>query len=318
MAIMRILVTGANGFVGKNLCAALAQQGFFVRAATRKSLSQKEGFETVTIGDIDGLTDWAYALSNVDVVIHLAARVHMMKEESENPSMAYHTVNVEGTLNLARQAVCHGVKRFIFLSSVKVNGEQTSQGKPFKETDIPNPQDDYGVSKLQAEEGLFLIAKKSGMEIVVIRPPLVYGSGVKANFANMFNAVQHGFPLPFGNINNKRSLVYVDNLISLIICCIGHPAAANQLFFVSDGKDLSTTELLNACATALGLKAKLLPVPQNWLRFLIKLLGKDKIAQRLCDSLQVDLCKARQYLGWVPPISLSDGLKTTALSMHKD
>lgn len=312
---MKILVTGANGFVGKWLCEALVQQGCSLRAGVRSTNSPIEAVETVAVGTIDGQTDWSNALNQIDVVIHLAARVHVMNDDAVDSLGEYRKVNVEGTLNLAKQAVAYGVKRFIFLSSIKVNGECTELGKPFKEDDIPNPQDNYGLSKYEAEEGLSLIALKTAMDVVVIRPPLIYGPGVKANFANMMKVVQRGIPLPFGAIYNKRSMVYVGNLVSLILRCIDHPAAANQVFLVSDGCDVSTTELLRACAAALCVKARLLPMPQSWIESGASLLGKQAIAQRLCGSLQVDITKAKQQLDWSPPFQLSEGLKITALGV---
>ena len=315
---MKILITGANGFVGKLLCGELLQQGFFVRAGVRSANSPLQDIETVIVGAIDGETDWSNALHKIDVVIHLAARVHVMEDDAVDSLGEYRKVNVIGTLNLAQQAANRGMKRFIFLSSIKVNGEQTYLGKPFKEDDTPNPQDNYSLSKYEAEKGLFLIAQKTGMEIVVIRSPLVYGSGVKANFASMMKMVQRGVPLPLGAIYNKRSFVYIGNLVTLILRCIDHPAAANQIFFVSDGHDLSTTELLVACATALGVKARLLPVPQSWIGYGARLLGKQNVAQRLCGSLQVDITKTRQYLAWTPPISIAEGLEATARSLSSE
>ncbi|WP_411726812.1 UDP-glucose 4-epimerase family protein [Methyloglobulus sp.] len=312
---MKILITGANGFVGKLLCGELFLQGYSVRAGVRSVNSPIEAVETVIVGAIDGETDWSNALHKIDVVIHLAARVHIMEDDAVDSLGEYRKVNVEGTLNLAKQAAKRGVTRFIFLSSIKVNGELTELGEPFKEDDTLNPQDNYSFSKSEAEKGLFLSAQKTGMEIVVIRPPLVYGPGVKANFASMMKVIQRGIPLPLGAIYNKRSFVYIGNLASLILRCIDHPAAANQVFLVSDGCDISTTELLHACATALGVKTRLLPVPQSWIEHGARLLGKQDVAQRLCGSLQVDITKTRQYLDWIPPIPLAEGLKAAARSM---
>jgi len=269
----------------------------------------------IVISDISHATNWSTALSSVDVVIHLAARVHIMNDTSADPLAEFRKVNVEGTLNLARQAANAGVKRFIFVSSVKVNGEHTEAGKPFNENSVTDPQDAYGISKLEAEQGLLKISQETGMEVVIIRPPLVYGAGVKANFASMMRAVKRGIPLPLGAIHNKRSFVYVGNLVSMIMCCIDHPAAANQVFLVSDGNDLSTTELLCCCAEALGVKARLLPVPQKMLELGAALLDKRDVAQRLCGNLQVDITKARTMLGWTPPFSVAAGLKATALGL---
>lgn len=311
---MKTLITGASGFVGQALCAALTAQQYDVIAAVRSDI-HINGCKSLTVGHIDDQTVWASSLHGVDVVIHLAARVHIMNDTSADPLAEFRKVNVEGTLNLARQAANAGVKRFIFVSSVKVNGELTEAGKPFNENSVTDPQDAYGISKLEAEQGLLSIAQETGMEVVIIRPPLVYGAGVKANFASMMRAVRRGIPLPLGAIHNKRSFVYVGNLVSVIMCCIDHPAAANQVFMVSDGNDLSTTELLRCCAEALGVKARLLPLPQKLLEMGAALLGKRDVAQRLCGSLQVDITKARTMLGWTPPFSVADGLKATALSL---
>jgi len=209
------------------------------------------------------------------------------------------------------------VKRFIFISSIKVNGEQTLPGQPFTETDAAAPQDAYGQSKYEAEQGLMSIARQTGMEVVIIRPPLIYGAGVKANFASMLNYVKRGVPLPLGAIHNKRSFVYLGNLLSLVECCVDHPAAANQVFLVSDGNDLSTTALLRCCAATLGVKARLLPVPQGLIELCATMLGKKAVAQRLCGNLQVDISKARIVLGWSPPVSVADGLRATVIDLFK-
>ena len=292
-------------------------QGYAVLAAVRSLDSVVKYAEMVITGSIEADNDWADVLNGVEVVVHLAARVHVMNDHAVDPLAEFRQVNVEGTLNLAMQAAKAGVKRFVFMSSVKVNGEHTELGHPFTENDIANLQDAYGVSKFEAEQGLLLIAQQTGMEVVIIRPPLVYGAGVKANFASMMRAVKRNIPLPLGAIHNKRSFVYVGNLVSLILLCIDHPAAANQVFMVSDDCDLSTTELLQKCAVALGVKAMLLPVPQKFLEFCLAVLGKRAVAQRLCGNLQVDISKARILLNWVPPVSVEDGLKATALGLVK-
>jgi nucleoside-diphosphate-sugar epimerase len=307
----KVLVTGANGFVGKPLCLALLEQGQTLRAAVRGANRPVENCETVAVGELNGQTDWTNALPGIKVVIHLAARVHVMNDTSTDALTEFRRVNVEGTLHLARQAVKVGVQRFIFISSIKVNVEHSDLDKPFTEADIANPQDAYGLSKYEAEQGLLLIAQQTGLEVVIIRPPLIYGPGVKANFKSILHFVKRGIPLPFGNINNKRSFVYLGNLISLIIRCIDHPKAVNQVFLVSDGEDLSTTQLLNECAKALGVKARLLPVPQKLIEFFANLLGKQDMAQRLCGNLQVDISKARHLLSWTPPVSVADGLIET-------
>lgn len=312
---MKVLITGVTGFVGKVLCAELFSQGHEIRAAVRTKVAAIKNVEMTMVGEINRGTDWSSALRDIDVVIHLAARVHVMHDTVVDPLAEFRKVNVDGTLNLAHQAAKAGVKRFIFISSIKVNGEHTEADKPFKESDVANPQDAYGVSKFEAEQGLLQIAQQTGLDVVIIRPPLVYGAGVKANFASMMRAVKRGIPLPLGAIHNKRSFVYVGNLVSLITRCVGHPVAANQVFFVSDGHDLSTTELLSACAVALDVKSRLMPVPQKLIEFSAVLVGKKDIAQRLCGNLQVDITKARTLLGWEPPVSVADGLKVAALGL---
>ena len=315
---MKILVTGANGLVGSYLCAELCLHRYAVVAASRSVDMPHEGVQRMRIDTIDSATDWSAELRNIDIVIHLAARVHVMNDSAVDSLAEFRKTNVAGTLHLAQQAAKAGVKRFIFISSIKVNGEKTVTNKPFLETDIANPQDAYGITKHEAEQGLRHIADETGMEVVIVRPPLVYGAGVKANFASMLRVVKRGIPLPLGTIHNKRSFVYVGNLVSLILRCIDHPAAANQTFLVSDGQDLSTTELLRGCAEALGVRARLVPVPQKLIEVCAALIGKCDVAQRLCGSLQVDISKARTLLGWAPPISLADGLKATAMGLAKD
>lgn len=284
-------------------------RGLVVRIATRSLQDRGDDFEGVVVGAIDAETQWSEALLGIVTVVHLAARVHVMNDASENPMVEFRRINVAGTLNLARQAAAAGVKRFVFISSVKVNGERTAPGRPFTETDAPNPQDAYGQSKHEAEQGLRLMAEDTGMEVVIIRPPLVYGPGVKANFAALMRAVQRGWPLPLGAVHNQRSLVALDNLVDFIVTCITHPKAANQTFLVSDGQDLSTTELVRGMAKAAGVPARLLPVPVWALQAAGALLGKGDAVQRLCGNLQVDISKARQLLGWVPPVSVEEGLK---------
>lgn len=303
-----IAVTGANGFVGSPFCARAVREGRLVRRVLRH---QAVG-NGVAVGEIGPATDWSTALRDVQVVIHLASRVHVMRDQVADPLAAYREVNTEGTLNLARQAAASGVRRFIYLSSVKIHGEETPAGLPFTEEDRPVPLDPYGISKLEAEQGLRALAAETGLEVVIIRPPLVYGPGVRANFLGMMRWLDRGVPLPLGAIHNRRSLVALDNLVDLIITCIDHPAAANQVFLVSDGEDLSTTELLRRTAMALGKSVRLLPVPERVLTLALKMLGKKELARRLCGSLQVDISKARNLLGWNPPISMDEGLRGTA------
>jgi nucleoside-diphosphate-sugar epimerase len=258
---------------------------------------------------MDALTNWSATLAGVEVVIHTAARAHIMRDEAADPLAEYRKVNVEGTLSLARQAANAGVRRFIFISSIKVNGEATADARAFSASDEPAPEDAYGVSKLEAEQGLMRLAAETGMAIVIIRPPLVYGPGVKGNFASMIKLVEKGLPLPLGAIHNKRSLVGIDNLVDLIIRCIDHPAAANQVFLVGDGEDLSTTELLHDVGKAMGKSVRLIPVPAEILQFGATLLGKKAMAQRLLGSLQVDISKTRKILDWKPPYTVEEGLR---------
>jgi len=313
---MSILVTGANGFVGQLLIRDLLKRQYDVVGALRSQGDIHADVKMFAIGDINATTDWSVALDAIDVVVHLAARVHVMNDSASDPLAEFRRVNVDGTLNLARHAVKAGVRRFIFVSSIKVNGELTQVDKPFAASDIPCPQDAYGISKYEAEQGLLKLAKETGLEVVIIRPPLIYGGGVKANFASMMKAVKRGFPLPLGAINNKRSFVYVGNLISLILKCIDHPSAANQVFLVSDGHDLSTTELLKVCAQSLDVSPRLLPVPQRLLEVAAKILGKENLAQRLCGNLQVDITKTRQLLDWEPQFTVEDGLKDVAVALQ--
>lgn len=304
-----LLVTGASGLVGKRLCQRLLSDGSSIRAAVRATDPATTLGHQVAVGPIDKTTDWHQALLNVQTVVHCAARVHVMHDAAADPLSAFRAVNVEGTLNLARQAAEAGVMRLVFISSVKVNGESTEPGRPFTEADAPKPQDAYGLSKHEAEQGLRQIASDTGMAVVIIRPPLVYGPGVKANFAALMRAVQKGWPLPLGAVHNQRSLVALDNLVDFIVTCIAHPQAANQTFLVSDGHDLSTTELVRGMAQAAGVPARLLPVPVLALRAGAVLLGKSDAVQRLCGNLQVDISKARNLLGWVPPLAVQEGLR---------
>lgn len=313
--LSRALVTGANGFVGQPLCAEMLAHNWRVVAAVRRSCQLPVGVELETVGAIDGETNWIDALNGVvNVVIHLAARVHVMNDELEDPLAEFRRVNVDGTMRLASQAAQVGVKRFIFLSSVKVNGEQTKLGAPFAADQQPNPEDSYGISKMEAEEGLRTLAKETGMEVVIIRSPLVYGPGVKANFLAMMRWLKRGVPLPIGAVTgNRRSLVALDNLVDLIVTCLDHPAAANQIFMVSDDESLSTAALLRRMGEALGGPAHLVPVPVSLVQLGATLLGKRDIAQRLCGSLEVDISKTRELLGWKPPISVDEGLRRTAV-----
>ena len=311
---MRVFLTGASGFVGRGLLERMSLRvDLELIAAVRRPVS---GFpECVTsqvLGGLEADTGWRNLLDGVGVVIHCAARVHVMNDTSSDPLTEFRKVNVDGTLNLARQAAAAGVRRFIFISSIKVNGEGTVLGAPYHADAQPAPADPYGISKMDAEQGLRALADETGMEVVIIRPVLLYGPGVKANFLSMMRWLNKGVPLPFGAIHNRRSLVALDNLVDLIVTCIDHPAAANQAFLVSDGEDLSTTELLRRMGVALGKPARLLSVPSWMLEAGATMLGKKALSQRLCGSLQVDISKTRELLNWTPPVSVDEALRKTA------
>ena len=309
-----ILVTGAAGFIGQALCSDLAARGYQVLGALRRQAKAhpKSQVQYLIVGDMQENTDWSAALEGVNFVVHLAARVHVMGDSALNPLAEYRRVNVAMTMNLARQSAKAGVKRFVFISSVKVNGENTPFGQPFTADDVPHPGDPYGVSKLEAEELLLQLARETDMEVVIIRPVLVYGPGVKANFRQMMHWLQKGIPVPLKALENQRSLLAIDNLVDLIATCVYHPAAANQIFLASDGEDVSISNLLQRTGVALGKSAWLLPVPIMVLRGGARLAGQDAVMQRLCDSLQVDISKTRRVLGWTPPVKVDDALAKTA------
>ena len=310
---MKVLVTGASGFVGRHLVRRCLNDGLEVTVLVRHANSViTSGLKTRVIAGLEQLGDVSDVLQGQDVVAHCAARVHVMKDRSANPLAAFRAVNVAGTLDLASQAAAAGITRFIYLSSVKVHGESTATGRPFTEEDLPFPQDAYAQSKCDAEAGLRQLAAQTGMTVVIIRPPLVYGLGVGANFKVMMTAVRRGWPLPLGRIDNRRSLVAIDNLVDLMRVCMVHPAAANQAFLVSDGEDLSTTQLLRHLGVSLGRPARLLPVPVSMLRLIAALIGRSAVADRLCGSLQVDIGKAQHLLGWIPPVSVQKGLRCAA------
>lgn len=303
---MKIAVSGATGFVGSALCRHLMANNHVVVPAVRHA----SGLDReMVVGKIDAVTDWNLALTGCEAVVHLAARVHVMNDKAQNPLVLYRANNTDATLNLARQAARSGVKRFVFISTIKVNGE--GRDEPYRENDVPAPEDPYAISKWEAEQGLQRIAQETGMEVVILRPPLVYGPGVKANFRRLLDVVARGWLLPLGAIKNCRSLLYLGNFVDAIRVCIEHPAAAGQTFMVDDGQPVSTPELVRAVARAMGRPARLLAVPVSVFEFVGKLLGKRAAVARLMGSLWVDSSLIRTRLGWTPPHSMEAGLAAT-------
>lgn len=311
---VRFLVTGASGFVGQALCETAVRRGFHVRGAVRTASSLPSGAEPVTVGAIDGETDWEEALRNVDAVIHLAARVHVMSDSAADPLAEFRLVNTAGTEHLARCAAASGVKRLVYVSSIKVNDEVTREGRKFSESDPPAPQDPYSISKWEAELALHRVSRETGLEVTIVRPPLVYGPGVKGNFAQMLDVVAKRIPLPFASVRNRRSLIYVGNLVDALIACATYPAAAGQTYLVCDGEDISTPDLLRKLAEGMAAPSRLFPCSAALLRLAGKLAGKSQQMGRLLDSLQVDDGKIRRELGWQPPIPLDRGLRDTGRS----
>lgn len=314
------MLTGASGFVGGALQVRLLADGLHTLRCAQRQLPMQAllSHEYCVAPSLGPSADWSAALADVDAVIHCAARVHVMQDRAADPLTEFRRVNVEGTMSLARQAVTAGVRRFVFVSSIKVNGELTCAGEAFHADDEPRPSDPYGISKYEAEEGLLALAKQTGLEVVIIRPPLIYGPGVKANFLSLMRWLNRGIPLPLGAINNQRSLVALDNLVDLLVLCLIHPAAPGQRFLVSDGEDLSTSDLLRRLGLALGRPAHLLDIPQVWIENVGNWLGKPGLSQRLCGSLQVNIDKTRELLCWVPPLTVDQALTRTAIFFQEE
>lgn len=310
---MRVLVTGANGFVGRQLCAELVRRGQNVRAAMRNRTGfGVVGCEVAGITGLEADTAWEDALRGIEVVVHLAARVHVMREDAADPLAEFRRANVAGSENLARQAAVAGVKRLVYVSSIGVNGLSTTMAQSFSETEMPTPHNAYALSKWEAEQALHRIADETGLEIVIVRPPLVYGPGAPGNFAQLMKVLGRGIPLPLASVHNLRSLIYVGNLVDALIACATHPAAAGQTYLVSDGEDVSTPELLHQLGSAMGKPARLLPCPPTLLKFAGRLIGKAGQVERLLGSLRVDSGKIRRELDWTPPYTLRQGLQATA------
>lgn len=304
---MKALVTGANGLIGRALCSVLDQDGQQVVRAVRTSTTPWE----LPVGDLNEKTDWSVALTQgIDVVVHFAGQLPLAESEIGAQANRYHEVNTAGTANLARQCAHHGVKRFVFVSTVKVLGE--GKDEPYRDGDLAVPADAYAISKWEAEQALWQIAAESGMEVVVLRPPLVYGPGVKGNFLRLMQAVDKRRPLPLGGIQNQRSLIYLGNLVDAIRVCLTHPKAAGKAFLICDGDDVSTPELIRRVAAALGRRPLLLPVPASLMKWAGALLGKRAAVDRLLGSLCVDMTPLREDLGWNPPYTMQAGLEATA------
>ena len=308
----KILVTGANGFVGRALCVEAVVRGMQVRGGVRHQCDLPTGVERFIVGEINENTNWQGALNGCDVVVHLAARVHVMRESAKNPLEEFRRVNVQGTEHLARSAVASGVKRFVYVSSIKVNGEETLGGKSYAERDMPMPQDAYGISKWEAEQALHRVAEETGLEVVIVRPPLVYGAGVKGNFAQLLSVLARGIPLPLASIKNHRDLIYVGNLVDALVACATHSNAAGQTYLVSDGEGVSTPDLIRNLANALGKSNVVFPFPISVMRFCAGLFDKSSALDRLTQSLQVDSSKISKELGWQPPYTMQQGLRATA------
>lgn len=303
----RILVTGANGFVGRALCSTLRDRGIPIVPTVRSANRQGD----VAVGDLHGATNWQHALAGCSTVIHLAARVHVMDDTSADPLQAYRLVNVDATLRLARQAIDAGVKRFVFVSSVKVNGESTTARPPYRADDLPHPCDPYGQSKMEAEAELFALGRETGLEVVVVRPPLVYGPGVKANFLSLIKLVQRGVPLPVGSARGYRSMVALDNLVDLLITCSTHPNAPGGTFMVSDDFDMTVGDLVRLIGAAMSKRVALISVPVRLMYVVARLFGKTAITDRLFGSLQVDISTTKERLEWKPLVTPTHAISET-------
>jgi nucleoside-diphosphate-sugar epimerase len=306
--VTRVLVTGASGFIGRALCDTLSARGMSVRAAVREPSSMTGDVRVV--GEIGPDTEWRRALHGVDAVVHLAARVHVMRDAAADPLAAFRAVNVAGTERLARECAASQVRRLVFVSSIKVNGERTL-GRPFSEADPPAPEDAYGVSKLEAEQALQRVAAATGLEAAIVRPCLVYGPGVRGNLGRLLAMIERGVPLPLASVDNRRSLIGLTTLCDLLARCITHPSAAGETWLASDGEDLSTPELIRALAAGAERTARLVPFPPRWLELAARLAGARGAYERACGSLQADSSKARRSLDWRPPLSAMEGLRLT-------
>lgn len=312
--IKKVLITGGSGFIGRALFEELSRGKFDTRLSTRKPTLGLTGVDGVVVtGDLDGSTVWDNALVGVHTVVHTAARVHVMNEgEVKDPLQEFRTVNTEGTQRLVEQAITAGVQRFIFISSIKVNGEETRPGAPFTPETLPSPCDAYGISKLEAELKVIALSEAAGMEWVIVRPVMVYGPGVKGNFAQLLRVIDSGMPLPLAQVNNARSILSLRNLVSFLKACIEHPAAANQIFLASDGEDLSTSELIRRLSIALNRPGRLFRLPKRMLMMLGRMAGRPQQIQRLLSNLQVDISKNKHLLGWEPSFDLDTDLHWTA------